>query len=104
MEVERSEDCYLCKSLNVFDLKDKREYWLMTEMFVFLHGGDTCPHTKNKGKKIDAVYRFENGMCMVFDKDGKQMPEYQGKWSKMKYSIIEDLPKNASIKPVRSWT
>ena len=23
--------------------KDPRDYWLMTELFVMLHGGDVCP-------------------------------------------------------------
>jgi hypothetical protein len=28
---------------------------------------------------ITSVYSFVNGMTMVFDQDGKQMPDYQGR-------------------------
>lgn len=47
---------------------------------------------------IEVVYRFANGMCIVFDKDGKQIPEYQGRWEDMKHKIIKDLPDKAEIK------
>lgn len=53
--------------------------------------------------KISIVYRFTNGMCMVFDKNGEQMPEYQGEWGKMKRKIIDDLPPDAEIKKQVSW-
>lgn len=29
-------------------------------------------------KAIRSVYRFQNGMVMVFDAEGNQMPKYQG--------------------------
>lgn len=53
--------------------------------------------------EIDIVYRFSNGMCMVFDKTGKQMPDYQGKWDDAKWKIIGDLPADAEIKREVSW-
>ena len=39
-------ECEKCKRL--FELyertpKDARDYWLMTELFVMLHGSDVCP-------------------------------------------------------------
>lgn len=34
--------CPHCEKLKIFDLDNPREYWLMTEMFVHIHGGDTC--------------------------------------------------------------
>jgi len=30
-------------------------------------------------RRITTVYSFPNGMVMVFDQDGKQMPEFQGR-------------------------
>lgn len=29
------------------------------------------------------VYLFKNGMCMVFDENGKQVPKWQGETSKV---------------------
>ncbi len=31
------------------------------------------------GRRISAVYHWENGMTMVFDQFGQQMPEFQGR-------------------------
>lgn len=33
--------------------------------------------------RITSVYSFTNGMCMVFDQHGQQMPEFQGYTSEM---------------------
>jgi hypothetical protein len=43
--------------------------------------------------RITNVYVFENGMCMVFDQNGKQMPEYQGEWVKVKDDILKVFDK-----------
>lgn len=37
--------------------------------------------------QITKVYAFGNGMCMVFDQYGQQMPEYQGKTEEMRGKI-----------------
>lgn len=37
----------------------------------------------NDAPKITNVYAFTNGMLMVFDQYGQQMPDYQGKADKM---------------------
>lgn len=47
---------------------------------------------------IEAVYRFPNGMVMVFDIEGKQIPRYQGKWSEMRELIEANSPDHVSIK------
>ncbi len=36
---------------------------------------------------IKSVYVFPNGMVVVFDHNGKQMPEYQGEWKKLEKKI-----------------
>jgi hypothetical protein len=36
-------------------------------------------NTMTDKPKIAAVYTFANGMCMVFDQHGQQMPEFQGR-------------------------
>jgi hypothetical protein len=39
--------------------------------------------------KITHVYTFPNGMVIVFDQFGKQMPEYQGRVEEVIPKIIE---------------
>jgi hypothetical protein len=41
--------------------------------------------------KITHVYTFPNGMCMVFDQHGKQMPDYQGRTEEMLPKIRENF-------------
>ena len=41
---------------------------------------------------IKAVIRCQNGMVMVFDKKGEQIPEYQGRYEEVKESILKDAP------------
>ena len=38
-------------------------------------------------RRITSVYAFGNGMCMVFDQHGQQMPEYQGRTEEMRERI-----------------
>ena len=44
---------------------------------------------------IKAVIRFKNNMVMVFDKRGRQIPEYQGQYAEVKEHILKDAPLNA---------
>jgi hypothetical protein len=39
---------------------------------------------------IEHVYRFANGLVMVFDEDGEQIPEYQGRWTEKREEILRD--------------
>ncbi len=39
---------------------------------------------------IKTAIRFRNNMVMVFDKEGKQIPKYQGQYEKVKESILRD--------------
>ena len=41
-------------------------------------------------KQIKKVIHFSNNMVMVFDKEGKQMPEYQGMYLKVRKKIQKD--------------
>lgn len=41
---------------------------------------------------IDSVYLWQNGMVMVFDEVGDQIPEYQGPLPKVRDSILADAP------------
>lgn len=52
-------------------------------------------------ERIAKVYHWSNGMTMVFDHDGKQMPEYQGPTEK----VLPILRENGWIGPkqVRNW-
>ena len=43
---------------------------------------------------IKTVIRGSNNMVMVFDKDGEQIPEYQGRYEDVKESILRDTPLN----------
>ncbi len=44
---------------------------------------------------IKTILRFENDMVVVFDKDGEQIPEYQGQYEQVKGSILRDAPTDA---------
>ena len=44
---------------------------------------------------IKTVFKWENGMVMVFDKKGEQIPEYQGQYQEVKGSILKDAPPEA---------
>ena len=41
---------------------------------------------------IAAVYEFTNGMVMVFDEAGHQMPEYQGRLEEVRKKINDAAP------------
>lgn len=38
--------------------------------------------------EIAKVYVFQNGMVMVFDAMGQQMPEYHGRWDEQRDRIL----------------
>lgn len=44
---------------------------------------------------IRTVIRSADGMVMVFDKRGEQLPEYQGQYDKVKGRILMDAPPEA---------
>ena len=44
---------------------------------------------------IKTVIKFPNGMVMVFDNRGEQIPEYQGQYEKVKPRILKDAPPSA---------
>lgn len=44
---------------------------------------------------IKTVIRCPDDMVMVFDKEGEQIPEYQGQYEKVKEKILTDAPPNA---------
>lgn len=50
---------------------------------------------KGKQKPIKTVIRCPDDMVMVFDKEGEQIPEYQGQYQEVKESILKDAPLNA---------
>ena len=41
---------------------------------------------------IKTAFRFQNNMVMVFDKNGEQIPKYQGQYEKVKGSVLRDAP------------
>jgi len=48
-------------------------------------------------QKISSVIKMENGMVMVFDADGEQIPEYQGPYNMVKERILRDASLNAQF-------
>jgi len=44
---------------------------------------------------VDHVIKFSNGMVMVFDEKGEQLPEYQGRYEEVKDKILADAPPSA---------
>jgi len=41
---------------------------------------------------IKMIIRIQNNMVMVFDEEGKQIPEYQGYYGDVKERILADAP------------
>ena len=41
---------------------------------------------------IKTVIRLQNGMVMVFDGKGEQVPEYQGQYDEVRESILRNAP------------
>ena len=46
---------------------------------------------------IKSVYRLKNDTVMVFDAEGEQVPEYQGRYEDVKGSILREVPPDAVL-------
>jgi len=46
---------------------------------------------------IKSVIKASNGMVLVFDDKGEQIPEYQGQYEEVKAHILEDAPPSAEF-------
>jgi len=46
---------------------------------------------------IQNVIKFRNGVVIVFDQDGEQIPEYQGHYDQVRDMILKDAPPTASF-------
>ena len=44
---------------------------------------------------IDYVVKFPNGIVIVFDEKGEQIPEYQGRYEEFRDKILADAPPSA---------
>ncbi|MBA7597915.1 hypothetical protein ES703_04923 [subsurface metagenome] len=44
---------------------------------------------------INTVIRLGNGIVLVFDEKGEQIPEYQGKYEDVRVKILAHAPKSA---------
>ena len=44
---------------------------------------------------IKTVLRWQNGMVIVFDKRGEQIPKYQGQYEEVKENVLKDAPPEA---------
>ena len=55
-------------------------------------------------KRIKSVFRFNNGMVAVCDQFGNQMPNYQGRWTDMRESILRDAPEDTEWNGIRPWS
>jgi glycerol-3-phosphate cytidylyltransferase-like family protein len=65
-------DCPHCKFIsetfkNAENSTD-REYWLMTEVFVYLHGSDVCSMTNNKINSKPNKMRTQKEIMVRFEK------------------------------------
>jgi hypothetical protein len=50
---------------------------------------------KENKRVIKTVIKSWNGMVLVFDNKGEQMPKYQGRYEDIKESILKDAPPEA---------
>ena len=46
---------------------------------------------------ISDVIKFQNGIVMVFDETGEQIPKYQGRYEQVKAEILAHAPKTAKF-------
>lgn len=46
---------------------------------------------------IDHVIKFQNGMVLVFDEKGEQMPEFQGRYEEVRAKILAHTPRSAKF-------
>ena len=46
-------------------------------------------------KIISMIIRLKDDMVMVFDTEGEQIPEYQGKYEDVSGGILKDAPPDA---------
>jgi hypothetical protein len=46
---------------------------------------------------IKTAIKCPNGVVMVFDKKGEQIPEYQGQYQKVKEGILKNAPPDATF-------
>lgn len=60
-------------------------------------------HQPRAASRITHVVRWENGMVMVFDQHGQQMPDYQGPWEEMRDKILADKPAGVTIEGPYAW-
>jgi len=51
--------------------------------------------TNENRQIIKSVIKAPNGMVLVFDDKGVQIPEYQGQYEKVKPRILKDAPPSA---------
>ena len=63
----------------------------------------TAERGKRMTKTIKTVVRCPDDMVMVFDKDGEQIPEYQGQYEAVKDKILRDAPPNAIFTQYRDY-
>lgn len=52
---------------------------------------------------IANVTRFVNGMVMVFDENGQQLHEYQGRWEDCRAAILRDKPADVRVDDPIEW-
>ena len=50
---------------------------------------------RKDGQAIKNVIKAPNGMVLVFDNRGEQIPEYQGQYEEVKHRILKDAPPTA---------
>ena len=50
---------------------------------------------KQDRQVIKSIIRAQNGMVLVFDQQGEQIPEYQGQYEKVRLHILKDAPPGA---------
>ena len=46
---------------------------------------------------IDEVIKLPNGLVVVFDEEGEQMPEFQGRYQDVRAKILAQAPEGANF-------
>lgn len=52
---------------------------------------------KEDKQVIKSIIKTPNGMVLVFDGKGEQIPEYQGQYENVKPNILKDAPPSAEF-------
>jgi len=73
------------------------DYEIKITYIIVIHADNSINGNKIKirrggAKMIKTVIRLKDNSVMVFDKEGEQLPQYQGRYESVREKILNDAP------------